>query len=278
MKLGKHVSISGGIDKAPSRAKDLGCNCFQIFAKNPRSWKGRSIDNTEIKKLRGNMKDLQMNDLVVHTTYLINLASPKDELWEKSIAGLKDDYNRCGKIGAEYLILHPGSHIGSGIESGIQRISEALNNIFSEVQNRTMILLENVSGTGTAIGSNFAQIHDIIKRIKDKERVGLCLDTCHAFAAGYDLRNEEGLNRTLNEIEQELSIEKLRVIHINDSKYDLDSNKDEHAHIGEGYIGDDAFRKIINHSLLKNLTFILETPDFSGEDEDVRKILSLRDE
>lgn len=278
MNLGKHVSISGGIDKAPARAKELGCNCFQIFAKNPRGWKGREIEQKEVDNLKKNMSKNNMVNLVVHSTYLINLATPKDDLWQKSIDGLKDDYYRCGKIGAQFLVLHPGSHTGSGIKLGIKRISEALNIILSEIKNDTMILLENVSGAGTAIGSNFSQIHDIIKGINDKNRVGLCLDTCHAFTAGYDLRLKEGIKGMIEEIDSELNLEKLKVIHINDSKYDFDTNKDEHAHIGDGYIGSEGFEKIINHSSFKDLTFILETADFTGEDEDVKKILSLRNE
>ncbi len=278
MNLGKHVSISGGIDKAPARAKELGCNCFQIFAKNPRGWKGREIEQKEVDNLKENMSKNNMVNLVVHSTYLINLATPKDDLWQKSIDGLKDDYSRCGKIGAQFLVLHPGSHTGSGIKLGIKRISEALNIILSEIKNDTMILLENISGAGTAIGSNFSQIHDIIKGINDKNRVGLCLDTCHAFTAGYDIRFKEGIEKIIEEIDSELNLEKLKVIHINDSKYDLDTNKDEHAHIGDGYIGSEGFEKIINHSSFKDLTFILETADFTGEDEDVKKILSLRNE
>ncbi len=278
MNLGKHVSIAGGIDKAPARAKKLGCNCFQIFVKNPRGWKGREIKQKEVDDFRKNMSKCNMGNLVVHSTYLINLATPKDELWEKSINGLKDDYSRCGKMGAQFLVLHPGSHTGSGTESGIKRISEALNIILSEIENDTMILLENVSGAGTAIGSNFSEIHDIIEGINDKNRVGLCLDTCHAFTAGYDLRLKEGIDGIIDEIDSKLNLEKLKVLHINDSKYDLDTNKDEHAHIGDGYIGSQGFEKIINHSSLKDLTFILETADFPGEDEDVKKILSLRNE
>lgn len=277
LKLGKHISIAGGIDKAPQRAKELGCNCLQIFAKNPRGWKGRTISAGEIKELQEKMEEFKMGDLVVHSTYLINLATPKDELWKKSIAGLREDYERCGKISAKYLVLHPGSHTGSGVKLGIKRISAALDQVLAEIDNQTKILLENVSGAGTAIGSNFKEIHGIIENINAQERVGLCLDTCHSFAAGYDLRNKEGIDKLLGEIDSEIGLEKLKVIHINDSKHELGTNKDEHAHIGEGFIGNDGFKNIINHQLLKDLTFILETADFPGEDEDVKRILSLRE-
>lgn len=278
MKLGKHVSISGGIDKAPGRAREIGCNCLQVFAKNPRGWKGRAITEKEIEELEKKMDELKMIDLVVHSTYLINLATPDEELWKKSIAGLYDDYERSGRISARYLVVHPGSHRGDGLEKGISRIAEGLNFIFSEVKNNTIILLENISGAGTAIGSNFREIHDIIKKIDNKDRVGLCLDTCHAFTAGYELRTDRGIDKLLNEIDNEIGLDRLKVIHINDSKYDLGTNKDEHAHIGEGYIGEEGFRKLINNNRLKYLTFILETADFPGEDEDVKKILLLRNE
>ncbi|MFW6023025.1 MAG: deoxyribonuclease IV [Halanaerobiaceae bacterium] len=275
MKLGKHVSISGGIDKSPARADEIGCNCLQIFLKNPRGWKARKIDDEEILRFNEEMKKHKMKELVVHSTYLINLATPKDELWEKSIAGLLDDYQRCGYIGADYLVLHPGSHTGSGVEEGISRIAEGLNKLFAEVDINTKILLENVSGAGTAIGSNFQEIHDIIKKIDDKKRVGLCLDTCHAFSAGYNIGNKENLEKMLDEIDENVGLEKLRVIHINDSKYDIATNKDEHAHIGKGYIGKDGFKTFINHPELRELTFILETPQFDGDDEDVEILFEL---
>lgn len=278
MNLGKHVSIIGGIDNAPERAKDIGCNCFQIFVKNPRGWKGKELKKQEIINFQEKIKDLNMGDVVVHSTYLINLASPNDKLWEKSIKGLKNDYVRSGKILANYLVLHPGSHTGSGIEQGVKRTSKAINRVLSEIDNDTIILLENVSGAGTTIGSNFTEIHDIIEGIEHKERIGLCLDTCHVFAAGYDLCSNEGINILLDEINREIGLERLKVIHINDSKHDLGTNKDEHAHIGEGYIGMDGFEKIINNSRLKNLTYILETADFDGEDEDIKRLLLLRNE
>lgn len=278
MKLGKHVSISGGIDKAPERAKKLGCNCLQIFAKNPRGWKGRNIPEEELLKLKDKMDKLNMLKLIVHSTYLINLATPKDELWQKSINGLKDDYKRCGLINADYLVLHPGSHTGSGTGEGIKKITVAINQILSNIENQTIILLENVSGAGTAIGSNFREIHDIIKGIKQKNRIGICLDTCHAFTAGYNISKLSGIEKVLSDISKEIGLDKLKLIHINDSKYKFNTNKDEHAHIGEGYIGLNGFSQIINHPCLRELTFILETPQFDGEDEDVMKILSIRRE
>ena len=278
MKLGKHVSIAGGIDNSFKRARDLGCNCLQIFSKNPRAWKGRDISEDEITKVKNKLKNMKMEPLVVHNTYLINLATPDEELLEKSVKGLLDDYNRSGRINASYLVIHPGSHKGEGLDFGISRISTCLNFIFENVENECNILLENVAGAGNSIGASFWEINKIIENIdvKAKDRIGFCLDTCHAYAAGYDLSTEKGLEKMLEELDEDLGLEKLKLIHINDSKYKAGLNKDEHAHIGEGFIGIEGFKNIINHSDLNNLPFILETPQFEGKDEDVETILSLR--
>lgn len=278
MILGKHVSIAGGIDKAPARAKKIGCNALQIFARNPRGWKARSLGEEEIKKTAENMEKYQMKKMVVHATYLINIASPDRELRQKSMEGLLEDYYRAGLIKADYLVFHPGSHTGSGVEQGTKKIAEALNLILDQVDNETLLLLENVAGSGTTIGSNFNQIHGIIKNIDQKDRIGVCLDTCHAFAAGYDLRNRDGLDKMLKEFDQDLGLENLKVIHINDSVFELGSIKDEHAHIGKGLIGLQGMKEIINHPDLKELTFILETPEFEGKDEDVEILFSLRED
>ncbi len=278
MILGKHVSIAGGIDKAPARAEKLGCNSLQIFAKNPRGWRGRQLSAKEVEKVKKVMADLGMYSLVVHDTYLINLATPKDKLWEKSINGLIDDYTRAGRIGAEYLVVHPGSHTGAGLESGTKRIAEGLNLVLEQVDNNTTILLENVAGAGTSIGSKFKEIHDIIEKVEELDRLGLCLDTCHAYAAGYDLSSRAGIDEMLIDLDENLDLDYLRVIHINDSKHPLNSNKDEHAHIGEGYIGLKGFKELINHPRLRDLVYILETPPFEGKDRDVETILKLRED
>src|SRR6056297_3758293 len=154
MILGKHVSIAGGLDKAFKRAADIGCNSMQIFVKNPRGWKMREVEAEEAEKFRAERKEYKIDPVVVHAAYLINLASPKDKLWEKSISALKSEYERCNRLGAEYLIFHPGSHTGSGLVNGIERIAEALNQILAELNTNSMILLENTAGAGTSIGEN----------------------------------------------------------------------------------------------------------------------------
>jgi deoxyribonuclease-4 len=276
MRLGKHVSISGGIDKAFTRAKELNCNCLQIFAKNPRGWRGRDVPAAEIDRVKQNKSEMDMNPLVVHSTYLVNIASPKTKLWEKSIDGLIDDYIRAGKLGAEYLVLHPGSHTGAGFEKGIENIYKALNIVFDKVENDTLILLENVAGAGTKIGSKFEELYDIISNVNQEQRLGICVDTCHAYSAGYNLVSREGIEEMLKNIENNVGLDRLKVIHINDSKHPLGSNKDEHAHIGDGFIGKEGFDLLINHPRLLNIPFILETPQFEEEDKDIELLWSLR--
>jgi len=277
MRLGKHVSISGGLDKAVIRAKEINCNTLQIFVKNPRGWKLRELSQEEINKTKDNIKNMDMKPLVVHSSYLINLASPKNELWQKSLDVLIKEYIRASKIGAQYLVLHPGNHTGSGIKDGIKKVQIGLNKLLEKTKaNGPMILLENVAGAGTAIGSKFEELYDIINGVNNNDKIGICFDTCHAFAAGYNIKNKKYLDKTLAEFDRKIGLNKLKIIHINDSKNEYSSKKDEHAHIGEGKIGKDGFELIINHNLLKDIPFILETPQFEGKDKDVELLWNLK--
>lgn len=279
MILGKHVSIAGGLDKSFKRAADIGCNSMQIFVKNPRGWKMREVEAEEAERFRAARKKYRIDPVVVHAAYLINLASPKKELWEKSISALKSEYQRCDRLGAEYLIFHPGSHTGSGLESGIQKIAEALNKILTEVESETLILLENTAGAGTSIGEEFSQLKSILEAVDHPERIGICVDSCHAFTAKYNLKEAKGLEELIADFDKLIGLEKLKVIHLNDSKYDCCTNKDEHAHLGEGKIGSEAFKRLINHPQLKDKVFILETPQFDKKkDDDVILLKKLRED
>jgi len=280
MILGKHVSIAGGLDQSFKRAADIGCNSMQIFVKNPRGWKMREVEADEAEKFRAEREKYRIDPVVVHAAYLINLASPKDELWEKSISALKSEYESCDRLGAEYLIFHPGSHTGSGLESGIHKIAEALNQILAEVDSKTMILLENTAGAGTSIGDEFSQLKAIIDLVDQSSRLGVCVDSCHAFTAQYNLAEAEGLEELITNFDQVIGLKHLKVIHLNDSKYDCCTNKDEHSHIGEGKIGSKAFKRLINHSKLKDKIFILETPWFDNQenDDDVILLKELRED
>ncbi len=280
MKLGSHVSIAGGIDKAPGRADELGANCLQIFSKNPRGWKARELSNTEVEITRAKLKELSLDPLVVHITYLVNVASPKKDLYEKSLNGLITDLERSGCIGAKYLVLHPGKYTGTTKQEAIQRIAESINHAFVEVPNEVILLLENVSGAGTEIGQTFEELQAIIDLVEDKRRLGVCFDTCHGFAAGYDLRTEESVELVLKHFDQVIGIDKLKLIHANDAKAGIGSNLDRHEHIGLGEIGEMGFRALVNHHWVVeyDIPFILETPidELGDHQTDINKLRELR--
>lgn len=275
MKIGCHVSIAGGIDNSVVRAGELGCNTMQIFSKNASTWREKILKEDEVENFRENLKNSNINSVFIHTSYLINLASPSDELYLKSINAFIEEMKRADLLLDDpYLIIHPGAHTGAGEEYGIQRIIRALNIILeksTDLNLKTMILLEDTAGTGTHLGYTFYQLKRMIEGAKDRKKIGICFDTCHAFTAGYNLSHQEGIEKTLEELEKYIGLDKLKVIHLNDSKFPLGSRKDRHMHIGKGYIGLEGFRVLVNHKYLKNLPFILETPK-NDEKDDLKNI------
>ena len=275
MKIGCHVSIAGGIDNSVVRAGELGCNTMQIFSKNASTWREKILKKDEVESFRENLKNSNINPVFIHTSYLINLASPSDELYFKSINAFLEEMKRADLLLPDpYLIIHPGAHTGAGEEYGIQRIIRALNIILeksADLNLKTMILLEDTAGSGTHLGYTFYQLKRMVEGAKDRKKIGICFDTCHAFAAGYDLSHQEGVEQTLEEIDKYLSLDQLKVIHLNDSKFPLGSRKDRHMHIGKGYIGLEGFKVLVNHKYLKDLPFILETPK-NDEKDDIKNI------
>ena len=271
MKIGCHISIAGGIDNSVKRAEELGCSTMQIFSKNASTWREKILKKDEVESFRENLKDSNINPVFIHTSYLINLASPSEELYFKSINAFIEEMKRADLLlPVPYLIIHPGAHTGAGEEYGIQRIIRALNIILEKSTDlglKTMILLENTAGSGTHLGYNFYQLKRMMEGAKDKKRMGICFDTCHAFAAGYNLSHQEGIKQTLEEFEKYIGLDKLKVIHLNDSKFPLGSRKDRHMHIGKGYIGLEGFKILVNHKYLKSLPFILETPKHDEKDD-----------
>lgn len=287
MKIGCHVSISGGIENSIYRAAELGINTMQIFSKNSRSWQEKNYSNDEILNFQRAWQKTDIYPIFVHASYLINLASPDEEIYQRSISAFMGELRRAdqllAKIGTPYLIVHPGVHRNAGEESGLKKIVQALQTVLKEsssLQLKTMILLENTSGMGTALGYSFNQLQFIIENTGYADRIGICFDTCHGFAAGYDLTNKKGINNTLNELDKKVGLKKLKVIHINDSKNELNSRKDRHAHIGEGFIGLEGFKILINHKSIKNLPLILETPKESEEDDkkNIRIVRNLQEQ
>ena len=276
MLLGVHVSIAGSIDLAINRAQELKCNTMQIFTRNPRGWKFEAIKKDNIQKFREKIKEFSIISPVIHMPYLPNLSSPEDNVYNISVETLIAELRRSGELGIPYVVTHLGSHKGTGIESGIKRVANACNKALSKTNNECMIVLENTSGSKNSVGSKFEEIKEIIEKIDNKERIGVCLDTCHAFAAGYDM-TENNLNTALKEYDSVIGMEKIKVIHLNDSKGERDGRLDRHEHIGMGKIGEGGFKNLLSIKKLSKLPFILETPIDERRDDrgNIEKILSL---
>ena len=258
LNIGCHLSISKGFYKAALDAISIGANTFQFFTRNPRGGKAKEIDMEDINKLKEIMKEYDFAPLFAHGAYTMNLASDKEETREFANMILKDDLERLKLIPNSYYIFHPGSHVGQGSEKGIEYIVNALNEAI-DGSNDTIILLEGMSGKGTEIGRNMEELKAIIDGVKYNKNLGICIDSCHLYSAGYDVVNK--LDEVLKEIDKVIGIDRLKAVHLNDSKVEFGSNKDRHEVIGKGTIGLDGIINIINHPLLRNLPFNLETPN-----------------
>ena len=259
--MGLHISISGGLHKAVDRAKDRGCDIFQIFSQSPRSWNSKSISEDEAREFVSSFKKSGLALAVDHMPYLPNLASSKEDVHEKSIDSLTSELMRCQMLRIPYLVSHLGSHLGAGWDEGYKRIVEAVDTSLSQADNGVILLLENTAGTKNSMGSSLEEIAAIIDAFDAlRPRLGICLDTCHLFAAGYELRTPEGLQATLNQFQELIGFERLMLLHINDCRGAMGSHLDRHEHIGLGQIGENGFRLILRHPSLKDLPMILETP------------------
>lgn len=259
VKVGVHVSIAGSLDLAVDRAKDAGCDVFQMFSRNPRGWACQPIPAGVVETFRAKIRTTGIIP-VDHMPYLPNLASPKPDIWEKSVSALTVELGRCGTLGIPYLVTHLGHHLGDGIAGGRARVITAINTALAGSDNGTMLLLENTAGEKNSVGSSFEHIRGIMNGIDEKKRIGICLDTCHAFAAGYELRTEAGISGTLAAVDEQVGLDNLRVIHLNDTKGDRGSGLDRHEHIGLGFIGEDGFRRILHNHAFAALPLICETP------------------
>ena len=258
-KLGFHVSISGTIDRAVDRAWELGCDTFQIFTRNPRSWGFRPLEEGEAEAFREKRLRRGLDPVFAHMPYILNLASSDEEIYRRSVDSLAVELTRCSSLGVPFLVTHLGSHLGAGIDRGIARIAGALNTALDRSDVPVMVLLENGSGSGNQVGSSFRELQLIMEGVEDEGRVAACIDTCHAFAAGYELRTPEGLGETLASFEETVGFDRLMLVHLNDSVGGLGSGVDHHEHIGLGEIGDEGFRHILRSRLAK-VPMIMETP------------------
>ena len=275
VKVGVHVSIAGALDLAVDRAKDAGCDVFQMFSRNPRGWAYPPLIDEVCDEFRVKVKTTGILP-VDHMPYLPNLASSKPEIYEKSVPALAAELDRCGRLGIPYLVTHLGHHLGDGIAGGRARVIKAINTALGESDTSVMLLLENTAGEKNSVGSSFEHIRGIMDGLDALERIGVCFDTCHAFSAGYELRTEEGIAETLAQFDEQVGIRNLRIVHVNDTKGDRGSGLDRHEHIGMGFIGETGFRRILHHPAFKNLPLVCETPVDERRD-DVGNIAKVRE-
>jgi deoxyribonuclease-4 len=276
MRLGVHVSGVDKIHEAVERAYELGCNTMQIFSRNPQRWRLDFLKPQEISEFIARKEKFKIKPVFIHISYLINLASPNPRLYEASIEAYIEDILEAEVLKADFIVTHMGSHKDTSEEAGIERLISAINRILEKTKSsRVGILLENTSGSGSWLGYKFIHQRQIIKGIKQKERVGLCFDTAHAYLAGYDISTKTGLEETLAEIEEMVGISRIQLIHLNDARGKLASRHDRHEHIGKGGIGLEGMGRIINHPRLKDLPFILETPKDS-ENADALNLRTVR--
>ena len=278
MQIGAHVSISGSLDIAIDNAVERECNAFQIFTRNPRSWFAKDLDPVEVKKFKEKLQKSKIDRMATcaHMPYLPNLSSPDDDGYQKSIKSMTQEVERCHKLGIPYLVTHLGSHKGSGEENGMRRLVSALNKV-AETKADVMILLENTAGQKNSVGSDFTQLGEIFSKCKPSKKFGICLDTCHAFVAGYDLRKKEDVIKAIKKFDDAIGLENLKILHLNDSKGELNSNRDRHDHIGLGAIGKEGLGEIVKIMNKNNIPIVLETPidDIRDDFENISNAKSL---
>lgn len=269
MPFGAHMSIAGGIDKAVRRGQEVGCETIQVFVKNANRWKAKPLEPEVIKRFQQAVEKTKISPVIAHTAYLINAASPNEELWMKSLEALVIEVERCAALGIPFLVMHPGAHSGAGEQTGLNRITTALNEALKRTENSEVtILLETTAGQGSLLGGRFEHLAQLLNDSFYPERLGVCLDTCHIFAAGYDLRTEEASEETFREFEEIVGLDNLKAIHLNDSKGELGARRDRHDHIGMGMIGLEGFRWLVNNPALSHLPMVLETPKGADMQED----------
>jgi deoxyribonuclease-4 len=275
--FGAHVSVSGGVDKAFARGEQFSMDAIQVFTKSERQWKAKPLADDVVERWFAEQERTGIDRIVTHASYLINLASPKDDLREKSMLSFQEELERCDTLGIPSLVIHPGSHVGSGEEAGLAAVAASLNAIHDRVPDvRCQTLLETTAGQGTNLGRRFEELAEIIDQVEAKDRVMVCLDTCHIFAAGYDFRTEAGYADVMGEFDEVIGLDRLKAIHLNDSKFPFGSNRDRHEHIGEGEIGLEGFRHLVNDERLAGIPALLETEKGDDNVEDGRNLATLR--
>lgn len=277
--LGAHMSIAGGYHEAIERARAAGCRCVQLFTKNNNQWRAKEILASESQIFQEKLVRRKITHPLSHSSYLINLASPRDELWKKSIDGMVVEVIRAATLGIPYVVLHPGAHMESEEDAGLRRATKGLNEVFRQTRTLTTgILLETTAGQGTCLGHRFEHLRTLIDQSRHPERLATCFDTCHVFAAGYPLGTEQDYQATMAAFDALIGVEQIKAFHLNDSAKPLGSRVDRHAHIGRGLIGSHAFRQLLNDPRFVHVPKYLETPKGveAGKDLDRINLARLR--
>ena len=257
------------------RAVELGCDTFQIFTRNPRSWSFSKLNQGIVQQFKEKLRQHHIAPVFGHTSYILNLSSPEETVYSKSVESLATELRRCCELGIPYLVTHLGSHLGAGNEIGLHQVISAIKEALSQADNEVVLLVENAAGSQNAVGSKFEELRDIINGLDDPHRVGVCLDTCHCFAASYDLRTREVVEETLKCFDRAVGLRLLKLVHLNDSKAPFGSHIDRHEHIGLGMIGEKGFRSILS-SPLGRRPLILETP-VDGKRDDMENLLKVKE-
>jgi len=275
--LGAHTSISGGHSKAIHTGAELGCDVIQIFSKNQMQWRSKPLQDQEVKEFREAVNETRVLPMAVHVAYLINLASPEKRIHGQSMEAFTDELRRCEQLEIPYLIMHPGSHMDSEPQQGLDKIAKSIDRSLKDSEtSKTMVLLESTAGQGTNLGYTFEQLQYMIDKSTLPERIAVCIDTCHIFTAGYDIRDAETWSNTKKKISRTVGLTKIKTFHMNDSKKEFGSKRDRHERIGQGEIGLEGFRQVVNDPDFKNIPMILEIP--GGNDayaEDLKLLRSL---
>jgi len=260
MQVGAHVSVAGGVDNAVDRQLDVGGSCGQIFTTSPQVWQSPSMESEEVSRFQAEADEASVGPWVIHSAYLVNLATPKDDLREKSIDSMQAEVDAAAKLSIPYVNVHLGAHTGAGVGDGLDNAASALEEL--DVPDDVTVLIESDAGSGTKLGGTFEELAGVLERCSLE--LDVCLDTAHMFAAGYDLSTPEGVDDTVAEFDEVVGLERLECVHLNDSKHDCGTNKDEHTHLGEGKIGEEGMRAFINHDAVEGVPFVLETPTEDG--------------
>ncbi len=278
--LGAHMSIAGGYYRAVQRAREAGCDCVQLFTKNNNQWRAKEITDDDVVKFRQALDECEIAHPLSHASYLINLASPDKALWTKSIEAMVVELRRAERLGIPFVVVHPGAYTTSSEAAGIEHVAAALNEIHRQTSDiDALCLLENTAGQGTNLGWRFEQLGAMLDAVVENARVGICIDTCHAFAAGYPLTSSDEFAATFRELDRLVGIKRIRALHLNDSKREFGSRVDRHENLGEGQLGLEPFRHLVNDSRLRDVPMYLETPkgkNPAGDDWDQVNLAVLR--